>query len=86
MGVYTTKYVGTWFLVIEIASLAVTVIIVLLSLWFLGGTRSFAAVQGNQPKGTEPSRWYHLKSKPEDEDSIASETDSDSDSPENIPI
>ncbi|KAI0438566.1 hypothetical protein F4803DRAFT_565161 [Xylaria telfairii] len=52
MAAYTTKYVGIWFAVAEIASLVVTGLLVGICLWFLGGAESFGAIQGNRSKET----------------------------------
>ncbi|KAI0972766.1 hypothetical protein F4678DRAFT_429309 [Xylaria arbuscula] len=45
-NVYTTKYIGTWFAVAEIVSLVITMFFVVLGLWLVRGTESFAALQG----------------------------------------
>ncbi|KAJ2981848.1 hypothetical protein NUW58_g6586 [Xylaria curta] len=64
---YTTGYVGTWFAVAEALSLVVTVLLVMLCLWLLGGTESFATLQGNRSSRTEPRRWYYTGKKSDEE-------------------
>ncbi|KAI0098006.1 hypothetical protein GGR51DRAFT_566043 [Nemania sp. FL0031] len=50
---YSTRYVGTWFTVAEVASLIVTILLVWVCLWLLGGTESFIAMRGNRARKTD---------------------------------
>ncbi|KAI1170584.1 hypothetical protein F4777DRAFT_594859 [Nemania sp. FL0916] len=54
---YSTRYVITWFAVAEVASLAITILLVAISLWFLRSADDLSAFRGSRRStDTETSR------------------------------
>ncbi|KAI1112388.1 hypothetical protein F5Y14DRAFT_422023 [Nemania sp. NC0429] len=58
MGAYSTRYVATWFIVAEVVSLIVTGLLVVLCLWLLGSTKSFAALQESSSRQADDASVY----------------------------
>ncbi|KAI0383199.1 hypothetical protein F5Y04DRAFT_250840 [Hypomontagnella monticulosa] len=63
---YSTSYVGAWFAVAEVASLFITILLVIFSVWFLGGTKSFAIYSGDRTEKTR-TRLHHPNINPNSE-------------------
>ncbi|KAI1304476.1 hypothetical protein F5Y03DRAFT_357436 [Xylaria venustula] len=59
-SVYTTRYVGTWFAVAEILSLGITIFFVVLGLWLVRRSESFAALQGTETERAGRQRRHGL--------------------------
>ncbi|KAI1111416.1 hypothetical protein F5Y14DRAFT_454064 [Nemania sp. NC0429] len=62
---YTSGYVASWFTLAEIISLAITIILVGLSLWYLGGTEIFDTLRGHHLGGTKTEHPYTTDSEDE---------------------
>ncbi|KAI0430614.1 hypothetical protein F5Y09DRAFT_226174 [Xylaria sp. FL1042] len=63
MGVYTTRYIGTWFAVAEIVSSGLTILFVAICLWLVRGTESFAALRALNSRPKTKRHWYDFRNK-----------------------
>lgn len=70
---YTTRYVATWFAVAEVASLAITILLVGLGLWRLGATDIiFDVARGDHPEEIEIRRQSFMSSEDDESDGAES--------------